>query len=115
MAIETMEIQERYTKKAVRCPEAGGLRHYVLKPWERSSRPCWGRSRTIESNGSNGGLAGKRAGDGKQTWNATSAFGKDTSRGTARQIKPKEAPETGSRRRHNRSGGPNRVGRRKRR
>ena len=46
--------------------------------------------------------AGKRAGDGRQTWNDTCATKKDTSRGSVRPTPPKDARETGSRPRHNR-------------
>ena len=54
--------------------------------------------------------AGKRAGDGRQTWNVTRATKKDTSRGSSRQTLLKDVRETDSRRRHNRRGAPGGCG-----
>ena len=51
------------------------------------------RSRTTGSRENSGRHAGKRAGDGRQTWNVTRATKKDTSRGSARPTPLKDARE----------------------
>ena len=103
MAVETVEIQERYTKKAVR----------ALKQEESDMalqlRPLWGKSRTIESSGSSGRHAGNQAGAGRQTWSVTRATRRAISRGNARPTR-KDARETDSRRRRNRRGTPGGCG-----
>ena len=103
--METIEIQERYTKKAVRAlkQEEFDKALYLKAMWEklealmgeikddREQRKQW---------------AARQSGDGKWTLNAIHVTKKDTSQGSARPTQPKDARETGSRRCHNRSGAP---------
>ena len=79
--METLEIQERYTKKAVRAlkQEQSEIALYLKAMGEKLEAPR---------------LAGKRAGDGRRIWNATHATKKDTSRGSARPTQLKDARET---------------------
>ena len=100
MAVETVEIQERYTKKAVRAlkQEESKIALYLKAMGERS--------RTILNRENSRRLAGKQASDRGRIWNVTRATKKDTSRGSAQPTQPKDAGETGSRHHHNRRGAP---------
>ena len=62
-----------------------------------------------ESSGSSGRRAENRAGDGRQTWSVTRAIRRAISRGNAPPTR-KDARETDSRRRRNRSGTPGGCG-----
>ena len=79
--METVEIQEQYTKKAVRAlkQEESQLALY-LKAMVEKLEALMGE---IESRENSGRHSGNRAADGRQTWNVTHATKKDTSRGSA--------------------------------
>ena len=109
--MEAVEIQERYTKKAVWAlkQEQSELALYLKAMGEKLEALMGdqGRSGTEKTVG---GTPVDRAGDEKQTWNVTRATKKDTSRGSARPTLLKDIRETDSRRRHNRRGTPEGCG-----
>ena len=72
MAVETVEIQEQYTKKAVRAlkqEESDMALH--LKAMGEKLKVLMGEIKDAASSGSSGRHAGNRAGDEKRTWNVT--------------------------------------------
>ena len=79
MALETAEIQERYTKKAVRAlkQEESELALY-LKAMGEKLEALMGEIKDDREQRKQWAAAGKRAGDGRQTWNVTRATKKDT-------------------------------------
>ena len=80
MAVETVEIQERYTKRVVRAvrQEESNMAS-CLRQWARSWRPYCARSRMIRNKGNNGRRAGSRHASGKPTWSVTLAIRRVTS------------------------------------
>ena len=109
--METVEIQERYTKKAVwalKQEESDMALH--LKAMGEKLEALMGEIKDDRKKGSSGRHAGNRAGDGRRTWNVTRATKKAISRENARPTLWKDARETDSRRRRIRHGTPGGCG-----
>ena len=98
MAVETMEIHERYTKKAVRAlKQEESDMALQLKTMGEKLETLMGEIKDDRDRESSGRRAENRAGDGRRTWSVTRSIRRAISRGNARPTR-KDARETESRR-----------------
>ena len=90
MAVETVEIQERYTKKAVRAlKQEGSEIALYLKAMGEKLEALMGEIKDDRKQQNQWA-----AGDRRRTWNVTRATKKETSQGSVRLTQPKDARET---------------------
>ena len=99
MTVESIEVQQRYTKKAIRAlkQEESEIALY-LKAMGMKLEALMGEIKDDREQRKQWAHTGKRAGHGRRIWNVTHATKKDTLRGSARPTQPKDAREMGSHR-----------------
>ena len=96
MAVETVEIQERYTKKAIRAlkQEESEIAFYLRAMGEKLEA-LMGEIKDDWEQRKQWAARRETTGDGRLTWNVTLATKRDTSRGSARLTQLKDVRETG--------------------